>query len=160
MLDLTTKCWIDTAAMMAIIAEANSKYPLETGGVLIGYRKDNEVIITDMTGPGPDAKHEPLYFDVDTKWTTAKADEIFDSTDGRLRFLGDWHSHPGGYCHPSVLDVKALEKVRDWPKALTPKPLMMIIGHDFSKWTIWELAEMLRPLLLQRFEFDRVAALA
>ena len=141
---------------MDIMAESNSKYPLETGGMLIGYRKGDDAIVTDIIGPGPDAKHERIYFECDNDWQKIKADELFDATDGRLRYLGDWHSHPDGPTQPSPLDLKSVKTVRDCPEALTPKPLMLIIGGNFSMFEMWELSDnILRALDIKRFDFNR-----
>jgi len=155
---MTEKCWIDTQAMMSIMAKAKEKYPLETGGVLIGYHKGQDVIITDIIGPGHGAIHEQFYFEGDTDWQKIKMDEIYDATDGRLRYLGDWHSHPDGPINASPLDLEAMKIVRDAPEALTPEPLMLIIGGDFSKiwFEVWELADSnLRSLPIKEFQFDR-----
>lgn len=153
---MTKLCWIDTQAMMDITGEANSKYPLETGGCLIGYHKNSEVIITDIIGPGLDAIHKPFYFEGHTDWQKIKMDELFNASDGCLRYLGDWHSHPNGPTHASPLDMETLKLIRDYPEALTPMPLMFIIGENFSRFEVWELADdMLRSLPIKRFDFDR-----
>lgn len=153
---MAEKCWIDTQAMMSIIAEANSKYPLETGGMLIGYRKGSDAIVTDVVGPGPNAIHKKLFFEHDNNWQRKQADELFYATDGQLRYLGDWHSHPDGPVQTSSLDLQTVKLIRNTPEALTPNPLMLIIGGDFSKYAVWELADdILRSLPIKGFTFNR-----
>ena len=153
---MTEKCWIDTQAMMSIMGEANSKYPLETGGMLIGYRKGLDVVVTDIVGPGPGAIHQKYFFEHDNTWQKKQADELFNATEGQLRYIGDWHSHPDGPIETSPLDMQTIKLISDTPEALTPEPLMLIIGGNFSKYAVWELAEgILRSLPVKGFSFDR-----
>src|SRR3546814_3430816 len=50
--------WISNVALGAMVAEADRKFPLETGGILVGYFAENgDPVVCAAIGPGPHAIH-------------------------------------------------------------------------------------------------------
>jgi len=86
----TTKTlWIAKTALMQMRNLANEHTPLETGGALVGYEAENlEVVVTDVIGPGPHAKHRRLRFRPDYDYQQAQLDRHFAQTQGREFYLG------------------------------------------------------------------------
>ncbi len=78
---------------------------LETGGALFGvdHGSAGRLVITEATGPGPDALHEPMRFERDLDYTHRRALEIYERT--RAQWVGEWHTHPRGGLRPSALDM-------------------------------------------------------
>ena len=79
-----------------MVEEARRCLPNETGGAFMGYWSDpNTVVITDVIGPGPNAKHTRYSFHPDVEYHAAEIDRIY-SQSGRINtYLGDWHTHRG-----------------------------------------------------------------
>src|SRR5207249_53736 len=126
------------AVLEAMEEEAREKSPMETGGVLIGYWANDsaEVVITQATGPGPEATHRADEFIPDARFQRAEIARIYRDS-GRLHtYLGDWHTHPGGSLRLSRKDVRTLASIAETPAARASVPLMGVLAEDRS----WMLA--------------------
>lgn len=133
-------------------AEANRCYPLETGGLLVGYRAGEEWVIQDVVGPGPGARHRRKTFDPDHVWHAAELRARFERSGGRELFIGDWHTHPDGRLALSRPDLRALRRIIGSPEAQTPEPLSALLAGDPGEWNfaLW------RAQLSTRCWFRRV----
>jgi integrative and conjugative element protein (TIGR02256 family) len=118
------------AALHDILLEAMEKWPLETGGMLLGYRGEHggEVVITGATGPGPKARHRRYTFTPDGRWQQRELAKAYTSSGRVTTYVGDWHSHPESQPVPSVRDVKTALKVSRRKSARTPHPTTFIVG--------------------------------
>lgn len=103
-------------------------YPLETGGVLMGYAIGPEITIAEIIGPGPGADHLTVRFDPDGQWHEDEIARIHGASSGRVTYLGDWHSHPRGKALPSHLDKATAKHIAETPESGTRTPLMLIVG--------------------------------
>lgn len=93
----------------AVITSETAKHlPAETGGVLLGYREDADVIVTHalVVGGKPASTNRYMRDDV-------KANELLRAflkeraDDDPTGYIGEWHSHPAP-CGPSPTDVSAI----------------------------------------------------
>ncbi|WP_179296583.1 MULTISPECIES: Mov34/MPN/PAD-1 family protein [unclassified Mesorhizobium] len=107
-------------------------YPVETGGVLLGWRDGADRIVTGLLGSGPKALHGRHAFLPDHAWQMIHIREAFEGSSGDLDYLGDWHTHPDGVASMSDLDCRTLSKIARRVKS----PLMMIAAGGGSTWTI------------------------
>lgn len=128
--------WISSRGIALCVEEARRLYPLETGGVLIGYWADPETaVVRSVTGPGPRALHARYSFEDDHAWQAAEITKQYESSGRRLVYLGDWHSHPdaahGGL---SRTDRSALRSIIAAPQARMPTPLMVILYGNPQEW--------------------------
>ena len=89
------------------------KYPNETGGILIGSIDiQRQIIYIVEVWEAPDDSKENAYsfirghHDIPLKLTL-----LLRSTKNRLRYAGEWHSHPKGNAKPSALDYATTEKM-------------------------------------------------
>ncbi|RKD21687.1 hypothetical protein BEP19_13710 [Ammoniphilus oxalaticus] len=113
-------------AYRQIQREVNRHPDAETGGIMVGLRAPDALIVTDVSGPGPDAIHQPFSIRFDEKYCERKARQL-ERRGKHLRYIGDWHSHPFSKLKPSKVDkqsfsFKAMNHYR------TPTPLMIIAG--------------------------------
>jgi integrative and conjugative element protein (TIGR02256 family) len=107
----------------------------ETGGVLIGYRVGYEFVITDSTGPGPNAKHQLFNFERDIEYCNNKIEEKFEQSNGILNYIGEWHTHPIGKAIPSVQDNKAMIEISQTDHYQNDCPILIIVrkkGNEIS----------------------------
>ena len=127
--------WASRAAFHDLVVEADRAYPLETGGVLVGYFADNgEPVIFAAVGPGPAAIHSRYRFTPDHGWQCSQLEILFEQSSGKLVYLGDWHTHPDGLPQMSWLDKRTLRAIAKHPQALTPQPLMLIGAGAVQRW--------------------------
>jgi integrative and conjugative element protein (TIGR02256 family) len=133
--------WIHQDVFNFLKDEASSKLPNETGGILMGYwsKPYKEVVITNATGPGPEAEHSAGFYKPDNQWQHEEAIKIYEKYD--VEYLGDWHSHP----YPSDLlswdDKQTLRTISRHKNGRVSSPIMLIL-HGKDEWmvTIWEFS--------------------
>ena len=133
--------WINSSTLRKLQILAERDFPVETGGVLVGYFADNgEVVVKDVVGPGPNAKHRRFSFVPDHAWQCQRLDEIYQSSAGIAVYLGDWHTHPDGCPKMSWADKRTLHRIASYSQARTSVPIMVIGGggpHDW-KWNCFQ----------------------
>jgi integrative and conjugative element protein (TIGR02256 family) len=124
------QAWIRHDVLNRIQQEASDKAPLETGGVLAGYfsADDRNVVITEMVGPGPKAKHEKCTYIPDYSYHREEVGRIFDASNGFISYLGDWHSHPDSMAYMSYRDKQALLNIAQFKFNYVNRPVMLILG--------------------------------
>lgn len=75
-----------------------SKSPNETGGALIGsvFMFPKKIVITDIIEAPPDSVETPTSFILGVEGLERKIRDIEKRTNGKVTYLGTWHSHPCG----------------------------------------------------------------
>jgi hypothetical protein len=109
------------------------KLPNETGGILVGsfdmLRKI--VYIVDIIPSPPDSEEWPTLYIRGNKDLTEKLQMICKITDGKLGYVGEWHSHPVGYKPiPSQDDKKVFDWISDRMRIDAYPGVMLIIGEE------------------------------
>lgn len=131
------RIWISESALERMHQLAQSHYPLETGGMLIGYVGDNgEAVVKKIIGPGPKARHGRFKFVPDGDYQQIALEQIFYETEGQETYLGDWHTHPKGGSGPSHIDKITLAKIAHEPASGTAYPIMAILGNGMHNWNL------------------------
>lgn len=134
---MNERIWVSEAALSKMRKLADSFFPLETGGMLVGYVGNNgEVVVTNVIGPGPKARHGRFRFVPDGQCQQITLEKIFWESEGLETYLGDWHTHPEGKNSPSYFDKRTLAKIAQEPKSGTSQPVMAILGNGNP---VWEL---------------------
>ncbi|MBT2189182.1 Mov34/MPN/PAD-1 family protein [Sphingobium nicotianae] len=124
--------WLSRDVADAIQLLATTYYPVETGGVLLGWRDGEDRIVTGLTGPGPRALHGRHTFLPDHRWQVAQIEQAFAASSGDLDYLGDWHTHPDGIASMSEMDRKTLARIERRVRS----PLMLIAAGAAESWAI------------------------
>lgn len=133
------KVWLSHRAAEQIRLNAAKYFPLETGGVLLGWRNGPNRTIVDVIGAGPNALHGRMRFLPDHPWQMHHIREAFRSTSGDLDYIGDWHTHPDGIARMSAEDTITLRKISQKVK----DPAMLIAAGNLSAG--WHLEAWLQP---------------
>lgn len=121
--------WLAHRALAAMQREGAELFPLETGGILLGWRRGVDRIVVDVVGPGRNALHGRIRFLPDHRWQVSEITRTFHATGGDIDYLGDWHTHPDGFAQMSSEDVKTLTRIsRRVPGAL----MLILAGPDFA----------------------------
>lgn len=141
--------WLSHAVQGAIVRLAQAYFPLEVGGLLLGWRDDRERIVTGLVGPGPGALHGRNAFVPDHAWQVAQLHQAFSASGGDLDYLGDWHSHPAGAAQLSPVDRTTLARIA----RRVPDPIMVIAAGAGHGWTLgsWsgKRAMLWRPAVIE-----------
>jgi integrative and conjugative element protein (TIGR02256 family) len=123
---MSSAVWLDVRARALIEAETLRRTRVETGGALFGYDTGDAVVICCAYGPGPRAKHRRTTFEPHRATTAALMAAVRQASEARYRYLGSWHSHPGGAPRPSGEDIGTTERVAGEKEVLLPRPLVLI----------------------------------
>ncbi|MDP9474224.1 MAG: Mov34/MPN/PAD-1 family protein [Actinomycetota bacterium] len=108
------------------------KLPNETGGVLVGaYDMERKVIyVVDALPSPPDSKEWPDLYIRGSRSLVDKVREVEEITDGQLRYVGEWHSHPRGRGpSPSVDDRRAFDWLKEHLGVEGRPATMFIVGE-------------------------------
>lgn len=84
---------------------------LETGGILLGYLDSHKIYITKASNAGPKAIHDEIYFKADPDYIDMFIDMEVANSDGRIYYLGEWHTHPQIEPYPSTVDLKSITDI-------------------------------------------------
>lgn len=133
--------WLPRPAIREMQHEADSKFPLETGGIIMGYwaRPLREVVITIAIGPGPNAVHERTEFAPDHDFQCSHIADAYQASGRTETYVGDWHAHPFGIPLLSRTDQKTLRRIARTPAARLKNPLMLVLAGEPVGWemAIW-----------------------
>lgn len=126
--------WIEKQALAVMLYEASARHPLESGGVLFGWRSGSDKVVVDVSGPGPKALHGRYRFLPDHDWQVEQIRLRFVRSNGAIDYLGDWHSHPDGVAATSAEDQATLRRI----SRRVPEPVMLILAGKFdaNTWTM------------------------
>ncbi len=131
--------WFKKEAFDLLYNEAMEGYPLETGGVFIGYHTSKiESVVTHVIGPGPDALHLTDSFIPDQTFHEEELSNHFHNTNGMEVYLGDWHTHPKDDVYLSRLDKKTLKKIAKFKDSRLENPFMGVFGSENEEFKIWK----------------------
>lgn len=124
-----TNVWLGKGIAASLLREAGEHAPLETGGVLLGWRSAEHICVTNVIGPGPSALRDKTSFVPDAEWQSEQIARLYSDSGRRLAYLGDWHTHPGASPTPSARDRQTLCTIARHPAARCPLPIMLIMGQ-------------------------------
>jgi integrative and conjugative element protein (TIGR02256 family) len=135
--------WLAQSAFDSMLAEADRCAPYETGGVLMGYRSSDPeaLVIVEIVGPGPDAKHGLTSFAPDHAFQQVEIDRIYIRSDRRITYLGDWHTHPKGVAELSLTDRLTQVRIGRHREARASRAVMAILAGEGLSWSLalWQL---------------------
>lgn len=144
---MSDTAWVDRKILSAMSEESNYWCTKESGGVLMGYWSDRDVVITDIIGPGPKAVHRRYSFTPDSTWQEDQIARIYEDSGRVHTYLGDWHSHPYGGRELSIKDLSVMIRVATHRPARAVRPIMLILYNN-PKW----------ELVVWRFAFSKIVS--
>ncbi|WOH18097.1 SAVED domain-containing protein [Paenarthrobacter sp. GOM3] len=108
-------------AYEVIATETAKNLPREAGGILLGYRESNTVVVTNALAVGSAHATTSQYVRDDILANTL-LEEFLDerADDDPTGYIGEWHSHPApqGPSHTDLGSIRAIAKTSDGPVAL------------------------------------------
>ncbi|HCV66883.1 MAG TPA: peptidase [Serratia sp.] len=101
----------------------------EAGGIMIGERRGQHIVITSISEPGPNDVRSRNQVERKGDHHQEKVDKLFQQSNGFLVYLGEWHTHPEDFPQPSYIDIKS------WLAGLkATKPMVMLIVGRKGVW--------------------------
>lgn len=84
----------------------------ESGGVLLGYiiKEQKYIRITKISTPCKKDKSSPTSFERDASHAQDVINQEFDNSDGKIIYLGEWHTHHESKPTPSNTDIRMIRK--------------------------------------------------
>jgi integrative and conjugative element protein (TIGR02256 family) len=131
--------WLAESVYRSTISESTRRFPLESGGVFLGYQKP-DIVILDGIGPGPLAVHKPSLFAPDYEYQEQQISARYRESGRIITYLGDWHSHPNGSTNLSRYDKATLRRIGLCNAARVHEPIMCLVSGKPGNWTltIWQ----------------------
>jgi integrative and conjugative element protein (TIGR02256 family) len=127
---MTTRCFIRQSILEAMRLEADRLAPRETGGIVLGASTQGYIWIDQIIGPGPGATHEMSMFIPDHDYQEHAVSLAYEASGRRLKYLGDWHTHPSGPRSLSQLDVRTLRAIAGSSSARQSAPVMILLAGE------------------------------
>jgi integrative and conjugative element protein (TIGR02256 family) len=144
--------WLPRPLLTQITEQGEQHAPLETGGMLLGWRQEQAIVVTAQVEAGPCAQRGPQCFMPDGDWQQHRLEEVYEQSGRKVTYLGDWHSHPRGSGHPSPKDRETAAAVAAEPLARASMPVTMILGRRYP----WRRRWRARPFLYRNGSFRRI----
>ena len=110
--------------MFAKHAQTNIFMP-ESGGILLGYVREPHLEVLEATEPTCWDKRLRCFFDRSAQGHHDLAQSRWAESDGLVRYLGEWHTHPEDYPSPSLVDKSGWIKLAN--KRQDKRPVLAII---------------------------------
>jgi integrative and conjugative element protein (TIGR02256 family) len=150
--------WLPIAARDEIVDKAQRAGKVETGGILLGYWAANSTqpVICNIVGPGPKADHQPTRFRPDQGFHLKEIARAYRESNGSVRYLGDWHSHPQGTTELSARDVRTLGRISRYAAARVTTPLMLITAGPPWAVEVWLATRPLCRIWPRRSDVIRI----
>lgn len=131
---MVTQVWLPKHVSQQMQQDYHRAFPLETGGILLGYRAvANGVeswVITAASNAGPKATHRHTTYTPDYRHDKRIARDHYQDTAGQEYYIGDWHTHPAGSPATSRQDRWALRSIAGRADHLSNRGLMLIMGVE------------------------------
>lgn len=101
----------------------------EAGGILIGERRGNNFVVTEVTTPSPIDTSSRYHFVRKGSHHQKHIDSAYERSDGKLNYLGEWHTHPERIASPSRTDFI------NWKKSLgNHLPSIVAVVGTYKSW--------------------------
>jgi integrative and conjugative element protein (TIGR02256 family) len=107
-----------------------------------------DVVVVEVIGPGPAARHFGTRFEPDSNWQMSRIAEVYVRSQRCSTYLGGWHSHARSTPHPSRLDRKTARRIARYREACIQRPSMLITAMDADEdWQVTVYRYLLGRLL-------------
>lgn len=105
-------------------AQVSANAP-ESGGILLGYVRTPHLEILEASEPTSWDKRLRFFFDRGSRGHHEVAETRSRESEGLIRYIGEWHTHPEDYPTPSYVDRKGWVKLAQ--KRKDQRPLLAIV---------------------------------
>ena len=130
--DAPRRVYLTDVAAETIRGAAAAAFPDEIGGVLVGVHLPDGPWITDAIVIEPD-EPTPARYELAAGATRPAVNDA-RRTDGRVGYVGEWHSHPNGSA-PSLTDRTTMAQIRR-PETTGPNPVLIVARRTGDRYEL------------------------
>lgn len=107
-------------------------YKHENGGVLLGKfnKKENKYIITNISTTNSKDRKGKYFFIRNKKQAQMVIDKYWKISNGKINYLGEWHTHDDQYPKPSFVDKQLIKQMLNNKNIEIDNVFMIILGND------------------------------
>jgi integrative and conjugative element protein (TIGR02256 family) len=98
----------------------------EAGGQLFATLSEKEIAVVDVTGPRRTDNRSRFAYVPDR---SKEQREISERHSAGVQFVGDWHTHPARYAHPSPQDLASMAEMVQRSKHSLNGFVLVIVGQ-------------------------------
>lgn len=120
---------ITTDCLQKIKELSYDNYPNEFGGYLLGYYSNNGkiVFVVDIIVPTKYINSK-VSFQPDKNSMNQELLKIHEDFEGKIRYLGEWHTHPNMSKEYSTIDYYSMMQIANSNEVAINNPLMLIVS--------------------------------
>ncbi|WP_311069075.1 Mov34/MPN/PAD-1 family protein [Aeromonas hydrophila] len=107
-----------------------SEFDCEAGGILLGSVHGSHLLIEQATVPTTLDKRFRYQFERMPTGHEAIAQSRWMASQGTVRYLGEWHTHPEDHPHPSSLDISEWSQLA--AQRRDNRPILAVIVGRYS----------------------------
>ena len=122
----------------------------EAGGILLGYLFNDRIEVIEAIPPNPVDKAGPFRFVRSKERAQQIIDIAWDRSDGRLNYVGEWHTHAENVARPSPQDNREAARTLAETDMEADCLVLLIQGMNEHPWIGIQAATGLMPLDLQQ----------
>lgn len=125
----TARLLIDDAVLEVVMGNRQlESTDAESGGILLGLRRDDHLHVTALTTPYPDDKRSRTIFQRKDKAHQARALLAWRDSGGVVDYIGEWHTHPERQPSPSPIDRREWNSICMFQR----KPMVFLIAGTLA----------------------------
>lgn len=128
----------DEVLNLMITYVQDKRYKREAGGVLIGrfIKNSKHIVVDEISVPMAGDIRSRTFFKRGVKKHQELIDKAWESSNGTMNYLGEWHTHPENYPSPSNVDL-ASWKLKLTKDTFSSRYLYFIIV-GIKEISVWE----------------------
>jgi proteasome lid subunit RPN8/RPN11 len=128
--ELNLRLTIESNCLAEIEECSRLNFPNEFGGVLIGsyLNEYKELVISGIICPDK-FKSSPVRFEPDHNDLNKKLKQLHKEREGKIEYVGDWHSHPNSSNQFSAPDLQSIQDVAKSKTVNTHNPVLLIAAY-------------------------------
>lgn len=116
----------------------NKRATPESGGILLGQVRGNEIFILKASTPNKFDKSSRNSFSCNKDAAQIIIDYEFLNSDKKTIYLGEWHTHPENFPTPSGIDQKMIKDQYFKNKLNEPFLMLLIQGRKERYFSIFD----------------------
>lgn len=126
------KLIIEDEALSGIYKFNPINYKHENGGVLLGKfnKKENTYIITNISTTNSEDKKGKFFFIRNKKQAQTVINQYWRKSNGKINYLGEWHTHDEQYPTPSCVDKQLVKQMLNNKNIEIENVFMIILGNN------------------------------
>lgn len=120
----------------------------EAGGILLGHVRGKHLEVLEASEPTPQDRRLRYFFERMIHGHKSLADRRWHETNGLVRYIGEWHTHPQNIPSPSDIDVNEWEVLAKGRTDRRPL-LAVIVGRQSLHVELMHASRMRQEFLAQ-----------